>query len=770
VALFLPASWLLSAAGDTAGSTPNLRLTVGGASTGHQGGGATARSTVVTAGQQFEVFVPRGGVDGAAAGIPWIILSAGLVFAALAGALGVNAARRARAKAEVDRLFTLSPDLIAVVGFDGYFKRVNPAFETSLGYTEQEALARPLVEFVHPDDRERTEVEARRLRAGQTLVSFENRYVCNDGSYRWIEWTATPVRDEEAIYGVGRDVTERRRAERELSAAEEQYRTLAQAQAALRRVATLVARRASPREVFAATAVEANRLLGSDSAALARYESDGTATILAVDGVSDADIPVGLRISLEGENAMAAVLRTGKASWAESFEDATGPVAELARKIGVRFSVGAPIVVEGRIWGVIVATSTGGRLAADTEQRLADFTELVATGIADAESRAALGRLADEQAALRRVATLVAEGVPPAEVFSALAEEVSRLLEAQNAVIGRLEPDGTVAIVASGGKTDDTLVVGSRVGLEPEMLLTAVLRTGRSARKGGSGGDPERVDGAVDRVGVPIVVEGALWGAIAIWTTHHRFPDDTERRMTEFTELAATAIANAEGRSELAASRARIVTAADDMRRRIERNLHDGAQQRLVSLGLDLRVAQATLPADLDDTRSTITRVAEELDAAIDELRELSRGIHPAMLAEGGLRPALRMLARRSAIPVELEIVVEARLPEPIEVASYYVVSEVLTNAAKHARASVVKVSVDRRGGGLRLSIRDDGVGGADAARGTGLIGLRDRVEALGGSIVISSPPGEGTQIAVELPLELERSEAGWNLRRRAMI
>jgi signal transduction histidine kinase len=145
-------------------------------------------------------------------------------------------------------------------------------------------------------------------------------------------------------------------------------------------------------------------------------------------------------------------------------------------------------------------------------------------------------------------------------------------------------------------------------------------------------------------VGVPIVVEGALWGAIAIWTTDHRFPDDTERRMTEFTELAATAIANAEGRSELAASRARIVTADDDTRRRIERDLHDGTQQRLLLLGLNLRMAQATLPADLDEARGAITRVADELDAALDELLELSRGIHPAILSEGGLGPALEVV------------------------------------------------------------------------------------------------------------------------------
>jgi signal transduction histidine kinase len=307
--------------------------------------------------------------------------------------------------------------------------------------------------------------------------------------------------------------------------------------------------------------------------------------------------------------------------------------------------------------------------------------------------------------------------------------------------------------------------VGSRVDLDPDSVTANVLQTGRSARKGA---DSERAAGVVDQVAVPIVVEGALWGAITILTSEHRFPDDTEQRMAEFTELAATAVANAEGRSELAASRARIVAAGDEMRRRIERDLHDGTQQRLVSLGLALRIAQTSLPDDLDEAHQRIAAIADELDAAIHELRELSRGIHPAVLSEGGLGAALRTLARRSAIPVELEIRTAADLPEPVEVAFYYVVSEALTNATRLARASRVDIAMDAWDGGLRLFIHDDGVGGADANRGTGLIGLRDRVESLGGSIVITSPPGEGTSIVVELPLDRERSDAAWSPGTRA--
>jgi len=205
-----------------------------------------------------------------------------------------------------------------------------------------------------------------------------------------------------------------------------------------------------------------------------------------------------------------------------------------------------------------------------------------------------------------------------------------------------------------------------------------------------------------------------------------------------------------DARAELAASRARIVMSADETRRRIERDLHDGIQQRLVSLALHLRAAQASEPHEL---RTQLDRIADGLQGALDDLREISRGIHPAILSEGGLGPALKVLARRSAIPVEVDVLIQSRLLPPVEVAAYYVVSEALTNAAKHARASVAQVSVQPRNGRLHLSVRDDGCGGADPAQGTGLIGLTDRVQALGGTITIHSPMGEGTTLRVDLPI-----------------
>jgi signal transduction histidine kinase len=255
-------------------------------------------------------------------------------------------------------------------------------------------------------------------------------------------------------------------------------------------------------------------------------------------------------------------------------------------------------------------------------------------------------------------------------------------------------------------------------------------------------------------VGAPIVVDGRVWGAIFGGSSRSdAFPADAESRIMAFTELAATAISNAVGRAELAASRARIVATADETRRRIERNLHDGLQQRLVTLVLELRGFRASAPTR-QALLAELSRIETEIGSTLDELREIARGIHPAILSEGGLTPALRTLSRRSAIPVELEVPLVPRLPEPVEVAAYYVVTEALANAAKHASASRARVLVEHRDAALHLSIGDDGAGGADPARGSGLIGLRDRVEALGGTLTVESPVGAGTLVFVALPLK----------------
>ncbi|HEY0398359.1 MAG TPA: GAF domain-containing sensor histidine kinase, partial [Acidimicrobiia bacterium] len=320
------------------------------------------------------------------------------------------------------------------------------------------------------------------------------------------------------------------------------------------------------------------------------------------------------------------------------------------------------------------------------------------------------------------------------------------------------EPDGTMAIVAASGTACDEMPVGTSMDLKSEFTLTEVVRTGRSVRVDDCTPASALIEqrGIRCSVAVPIVVEGSLWGSIAAGTSGEQFPADAEQRMAAFTELAGTAIANAASRAELAASRRRIVAASDETRRRIERDLHDGTQQRLVSLALALRVAEANVPPDTGDLRAELSQIATSLAGAIADLQDLARGIHPAILSQGGLGPALRTLARRSATPVVLDLTSIERLPDPIEVAAYFVASEALANATKHAHASAIDLSLAQRNGTLLLSIRDDGIGGADPRQGSGLVGLHDRVEALGGTIRIDSPSGGGTAVVVNLPLDVD--------------
>jgi signal transduction histidine kinase len=370
-------------------------------------------------------------------------------------------------------------------------------------------------------------------------------------------------------------------------------------------------------------------------------------------------------------------------------------------------------------------------------------------------------RLSEEQSALRRVATLVAQAGPPSEVFEAVTREVGLLCAADLARMERYEQDGTVTGVAAWGRVPVELAVGTRFHLDGLSIARGVQQTGGPVRVDSFGQDTgaiareARAAGIRSSVGCPIMVAGRLWGVIAASRKREEpFPPDTEAQIARFTELVATAVANAEAHAALTASRARIVATADQTRRRIERDLHDGAQQRLVSLALRLRTVAAAIPPELGEVHQELASVEAELDEILGELRELSRGIHPSILSEGGLGPALRSLARRSPVPVQLQVGMEGRLPERVEVAAYYVVAEALTNVAKHANASVAKVEVDTDDGLVRLGVRDDGVGGADPARGSGLVGLKDRVEATGGTLHVESRPGQGTCLLAELPID----------------
>jgi signal transduction histidine kinase len=540
---------------------------------------------------------------------------------------------------------------------------------------------------------------------------------------------------------------------------------LTEEQAALRRVATLVAQAAPTTEVFEAVTCEVGLLCGAELARLERYEEDGSVTGVAAWSRVPARLAVGTRFALEGLSVAAQVRLTGGPVRVDGFAGASGPIAREARQLRIRWSVGCPIVVAGRLWGVIAASSRSDvPFPVNTEAQIADFTELVVTTIENAQGRAEISELLENQAALRRVATLVARGTPAAEVVSAVAVEVRRLLGGVAVAIVRLDPDGLVTVVARTGEHPDRVAEGSRWKVQPPHVLATALATGRPAilddysQLPGPLAAEMREIGIQTAIGIPIVVGGRSWGALAIATRNDQFrehfPVGTEQRMAAFTELVAIAVADTESAALLAASRARVVTASDEARRQIERDLHDGAQQRLVTLGLELSLLQSAAHPDLDELRSGIGRVSAELTEVLDELREMSRGIHPAILSEGGLCPALRALARRSAILVELDLQTQARFPGPVEVAAYYVVSEALTNMTKHADASYVTVVMEERYGSMRLSVQDDGVGGADPARGSGLVGIRDRVEALGGTFEVSSPVGEGTLIQVALPLE----------------
>ena len=570
------------------------------------------------------------------------------------------------------------------------------------------------------------------------------------------------------------------------SQAREQLAQLASEQAALRRVATMVAQEPPPAEVFAAfarapaseqlfsiVAREVASVLDVPGVIVTRYEPDGTAVTVGEafgPDLASAEqfLGIGTPMPPDPGTLTALVLDTHEPARVDDLSTSPGTVGEVARAAELGSGCAGPIVVNGAVWGkMCVFSRLGTVLPAGTENRLRDFIDLIATAIANYEARAELaasearaGELADEQAALRRVATLVARGVSPDEMFSAVTNEMAQLFGSPQACVGRFQPDGSAMVVV--GVSDGTrgIPIGSRWELEDYMASTGVYRTGRPVRVeqsdlehvSGPMADVLREIGAVSNVGAPIVVEGRQWGFVTVSDVNKRLPPDAEKRLEKFAELLGTAIANADSRAELAGSRARIIAAGDDARRRIERDLHDGAQQRLVTLTAALRRADAKLPPGADELRADLTRVAEGLTTAVDELRELSRGIHPSILTEGGLSPALKALGRRSPVRVKLDMGFEQRLPDHVEVAAYYTVSEALTNASKHANATRVWVSLRVDHDMLRLSIRDDGVGGADSNRGSGLTGLRDRIEALGGRLKIESPSGSGTLIEVEIP------------------
>jgi signal transduction histidine kinase len=539
--------------------------------------------------------------------------------------------------------------------------------------------------------------------------------------------------------------------------AREELRALADQQGALRRVATLVAQSAEPRAVFTAVAVEAARILGVGAVSLIRYDAEaGMLTKIYGTHGKRAAVPDGGQWPLDDGPEAALVVATGRPARIDDWTILPGPVAARHVAQGFGQAVAAPIIVDGAIWGLISAFGEANEiLPPDCEMRLADFTHLMASAISNAEARDELRGLAEQQgAALRRVATLVAAQAAPSTIFNAVAAEASRALGVPRVDVGRCHEDGSVTLLGStarpGGPDRHAF---TRSG---EHVAGMVMQTGHAARIDNWAARPADAQSAGEQdfrsvVGAPIMVESTLWGVIVV-LAGETLHDDTETRLTDFTHLVASSISNVHARDNLIASRARIVTASDETRRRIERNLHDGIQQRVVALALNLRAVRAMSPLP-DEVQTGLDDVARDLENVLEEIRVFSQGLHPVLLSRSGLGPSLRALARRSPIPVRLDVAGIPRLPEPVEIAVYYVVSEALANAAKHSQASEVSVTVISDPAAVRVTAADDGTGGAALGRGSGLIGLVDRVEALGGRLTLDSPAGQGTAISIELPL-----------------
>ena len=536
---------------------------------------------------------------------------------------------------------------------------------------------------------------------------------------------------------------------------------LADEQAALRRVATLVAEEAPADELFAKVAEEVAGVFGQRiDTAILRYEPDETATVVAVSGEQPAGgIRVGVRMPIDGSGISATVYRERRPVRLDDYAGADGSIADHAKVHAIRAAVGCPILVRGRPWGAMVVAHCEERpFPPEAERHVSQFTELVATAIANAEARTELQRLAAEQAVLRRVATLVAEEAAPADLFDAVIDEVGRLLGASQAGMMRYEGSQEATIVAQRGQDPSIVRIGMRMSLEGDSVAARVLRNGRAARinhlEEGRGdlADLVRRTNVDVTIGAPITVEGRLWGVIAAsWKPGELPPAGAEERLGELAGLIDTAIANAHSRDQLTASRARVVTAGDEARRRVVRDLHDGAQQRLVYSIVTLKLAQRAQRTDPEQAAALLTEALDHAEQSNLELRELAHGILPAVLTRGGLGDAIDSLAARLDLPIRVEVP-RTRLSPELESSAYFIVAEALTNVVKHSQATSAEVTLTLSGGTLTVEVRDDGVGGADAG-GYGLLGIGDRAAALGGRLRIDSPPGEGTVLTAALPL-----------------
>jgi signal transduction histidine kinase len=404
----------------------------------------------------------------------------------------------------------------------------------------------------------------------------------------------------------------------------------------------------------------------------------------------------------------------------------------------------------------VAASCQPGPLPSDTESRVGQFTELVATAIGNAQARSDVARLADEQAALRRVATAVAKGSAPTVLFDVVTSEVAELLRADHVGLARFEAGGELTMLAHRGRRAAHLPDGTRLPLDDDMVSAKVLRTGQSVRVDlddlGRSVATTAWQIASTTVGTPIVVDGHLWGSMTVgWVGAGRAPSDAELRLTEFAALLEVAIANADSRAQLTASRARMLAAGDEARRRVVRDLHDGAQQRLVHTIVTLKLALQALDDGGADAKELVAEALEHAQHSNVELRELARGILPAMLMRGGLRAGVGALISGLDLVVTVDLPAE-RFSPVVEASAYFVVAEALTNVLKHARAQQATVTGSLDDGMLNIEIGDDGIGGANPA-GNGLVGIEDRVSALGGQLRVECPACGGTVVSAVLPI-----------------
>lgn len=533
---------------------------------------------------------------------------------------------------------------------------------------------------------------------------------------------------------------------------QDSLRALAEEQGALRRVAELAAQNAPAEQVLQAVAVEASGLADVEFGMVLRFvDQEGGNEIVALDGAPD-NFSLGMRTPGTGDSSVHRVWRTGRAARVEDLGTVSGLWPRMSHERGFTTSAGVPVTIRGALWGALIVAGRGAPFPRAIEQHLANFADIAATAIAATDARLELRLVAEEQAALRRVAELVARGATLREVFNAAATETSTLLGSNGATLMRYEDGDTAVAVAV---CDSSLALGASVPVNAGTVLDDVRRTERPVRidRTMQRSLPDTADdqGPVHEVAVPIIVEGRLWGALTSSTSSLPLPVDSETRLTPFAELAAAAIANAENRSKLTASRARVVATADETRRKLQRDVHDGAQQRLVHTIIALKLARQAVSAG-DSPADLLNEALVNAERANTELRDIVHGILPGSLTRGGLRAGLESLVGDLSIPVDLRVNAP-RLPAPVETTGYFIVAEAITNVVKHSRATRASIDVDADGTTLVLVVHDNGVGGADPSGGTGLTGLFDRVEANAGTLTVTSESQEGTTVRGMLPL-----------------